>query len=434
LDIINGFSRFNKQEKINWLAKFFDHEDAQEIKGMSEFWHTDLGEQKLFDEFSENTLTNFFLPYGIAPNFIIDNNTYAVPMVIEESSVVAAASKGAKFWASRGGFKTTIISTNKIGHVHFTWGGDPSLLEKLFKDNKQFLLAQLTPLTANMQKRGGGIVSFKLKDLTSKLDNFYQFQLEFNTCDAMGANFINSILEELSTNFKSILNAAGIESLYDANMCILSNYTPDCLVEAQVDCSYDELTDAGIDGHEFAQRFKRAVDIATIDTYRAVTHNKGILNGIDAVILATGNDFRAVEACAHAFASKDGQYKSLSTVELEQDRFIFKIQLPLAIGTVGGLTNLHPMAKKSLKILGNPDSKKLMSITACVGLAQNFSALRSLVTTGIQKGHMKMHLLNICKQLGATTQATSQAREFFEEKIVSYTAVRNFLNSLNYKQ
>lgn len=434
MDIIDGFSKLSKQDKINWLASLFEDKTAEDIKQMSQFWHPDKYSQKLFDEFSENTLTNFFLPYGIAPNFIINDEVFAVPMVIEESSVVAAASKAAKFWANRGGFKTTIIDTTKAGHVHFFWLGKKELLQQLLDDNKEYILNKLKPLISNMEKRGGGVLGLELKDLTDRLDNYYQFEMKFNTCDAMGANFINSVLEETAKIFQSLLKAIHLKDLFELNMCILSNYTPDCVVEAFVECSYDKLGADEYEGREYAKKFKRAIDIATVDRYRAVTHNKGIYNGIDSVVLATGNDFRAIEACGHAYASKNGHYQSLTSVELKENTFKFKLTVPLALGVVGGLTKLHPMAKKSLAILGYPDSKKLMSIIASVGLAQNFSAINSLITTGIQKGHMKMHLLNICKQLHANQEQTEKAKEFFEDKVVSYTAVRNFLNTLSYKQ
>jgi hydroxymethylglutaryl-CoA reductase len=221
----------------------------------------------------------------------------------------------------------------------------------------------------------------------------------------MGANFINSILEQVATEFKTRVSEDLKPQSNDFQiiMSILSNYTPECLVECSVSCPITELghfSDA-MGPHEFAQKFVNAVKIAQVDTNRAVTHNKGIMNGIDAVVLATGNDFRAVEACAHAYAARSGQYQSLSEAKIIGDEFHFTLKLPLAIGTVGGLTSLHPLAKASLMILEKPSAEKLMMIMASVGLAQNFSAVKSLITTGIQKGHMKLHLLNVLNQLGA---------------------------------
>ena len=181
---------------------------------------------------------------------------------------------------------------------------------------------------------------------------------------------------------------------------------------------------------DFVSKFSRAVRISKIDVNRATTHNKGIFNGIDAVILATGNDFRAVEACGHTWAAKDGVYRGLTDVEVRDGKFRFSLKLPLSLGTVGGLTALHPLAKTSLEMLGHPSAEELMQITACIGLAQNFAALRSLTTTGIQKGHMKMHLMNILNHLDANDNERKVAKEKFAKETISYQAVRNFINSL----
>jgi len=207
-------------------------------------------------------------------------------------------------------------------------------------------------------------------------------------------------------------------------MSILSNYVPNCLVKAEVSCAISELNiDTSIAPAEFASKMLRAIDIADIEPHRAVTHNKGIMNGIDAVILATGNDFRAIEAGVHAYAAKDGQYKSLTHASIEDDVFRFWIEIPLALGTVGGLTNLHPLVKLALEILQKPTAKELMQIVAVAGLAQNFAALSSLITTGIQEGHMKMHLLNILNQLGATDKEKVEIVHYFKTHTVSHSAV-----------
>ena len=433
---VSGFSKMSKSEKINWLSEQLGKEAKHLVKSMPNYWHQDQEVQKRFDEFSENTLTNYDLPFGIAPNFLINGKVYSVPMVIEESSVVAAASLGAKFWLERGGFKTTVISTKKVGQVHFKWQGPKEKLYSFFNERKSDLLNAVAHLTTNMEKRGGGIVNLSLVDMTQKIENYYQLKLEAETCNAMGANFINSILEELARVFKG---AVLLDNSFNSNekdvqiiMCILSNYTPDCIVEASVECSIEDLGHfAGDMGpREFAEKFSTAVRIAEIDPNRAVTHNKGIMNGIDSVVIATGNDFRAIEACAHAYAARDGQYRSLSTVSLSDDKFKFSIRVPLAVGTVGGLTSLHPLAKTSLAILENPSAEELMQVMAAVGLAQNFGAVKSLVTTGIQKGHMKLHLLNILNQLDATQSEIEKGKEFFVDKVVSYTGVRDFLNSI----
>jgi hydroxymethylglutaryl-CoA reductase len=435
---ISGFSKLSKKDKINWLSHQFAGLEKQLVESLTQFWLQDENLQKRFDEFSENTLTNFNLPFGLAPNFLINGRVYSVPMVIEESSVVAAASLGAKFWLERGGFRTSVISTQKVGHVHFKWNGSKDKLNLFFDSKKDVFLKSLSPLIANMEKRGGGITDISLIDMTSKIENYYQLKIQAQTCDAMGANFINSLLEELARIFKAAVSQNQQFEDHERDvqiiMCILSNYTPDCLVEAVVECKIEEL---GVFSGEmspevFAERFATAVRIAQVDPSRAVTHNKGIMNGIDAVVLATGNDFRATEACVHAYAAKSGQYTSLSKVDLSDGVFRFSLKLPLAVGTIGGLTSLHPLAKTSLAILEHPSSEELMQIMAAVGLAQNFSALKSLVTTGIQKGHMKLHLLNILAQFNAGVEEVEKAKTFFSDKVVSYNGVRDFIQSIRH--
>lgn len=409
---ISGFSKFTKEEKINWLAKAFFTDADEAIRILKKYWNEDERLQQLHDEFIENTISNFYLPYGIAPNFVINGEDYVIPMAVEESSVVAAASLVAKFWSKRGGFKAKVLSTTKIGQVHFMFDGDFSELKTYFENIKPKLLEATEEITKNMRKRGGGILDIELRDKTDKLKNYYQLHVSFETKDSMGANFINSCLEAIAKTFCK----DGIEIV----MSILSNYIPDCLVKAEVNCNVEDL---GKNAEEFAQKFCQAVQIANVEPYRAVTHNKGIMNGIDAVVLATGNDFRAVEAGAHAYASKDGSYKSLTNCEIKDGVFRFWIEIPLALGTVGGLTGLHPLAKLSLELLQKPTAKELMQIVAVAGLAQNFAALRALVTTGIQEGHMKMHLQNILNQLGATENEKQQLIKYFKKRPVTHNAV-----------
>ncbi len=436
---ISGFSKLSKRAKLRWVAEHFFTEPEAVIRELKSFWHGDEKQQKVLDDFSENTISNFVLPFGIAPNLKINGNTYAVPMVIEESSVVAAASSAMKFWLNRGGFKAEVIDTQKLGQVHFSWSGDSSTLQALFPQIEEKLRADAAPLSKNMEARGGGILSIELLDLTQEEADYYQLKVAFETCDSMGANFINSILEQFGKSLQEFVAASPAlkeeERSLEIIMAILSNYTPDCLVRAWVECPVAQLEDAckDLDGAAFADKFSKAVRIARIDPYRATTHNKGIFNGIDAVVLATGNDFRAIEACGHTYAAKDGQYRSLSQCEVKDGVFKFWLDIPLAIGTVGGLTKLHPLAHRSLELLGNPNAQELMKIIAATGLAQNFAAVRSLVTTGIQQGHMKMHLLNILNHLGATEQEVKDAIVHFKDNVVSFTAVREFLDWLRGK-
>lgn len=428
INAIKGFSKLSKEGKIEWIVdQYFKDDKEKAIDLLKSYWHEDRKVQKLHDEFIENTITNFFTPYGVAPNFLIDGKLYAIPMAIEESSVVAAAAKSASFWLERGGFKTTIISTTKIGHVHLIYEGDKDKLDSFITEINDRFYADTESITANMQSRGGGILSIKLIDKTDKLDNYYQLEARFETCDSMGANFINSCLEQFSQTLTSAMvdddRFTDAEKAIQVVMCILSNYTPECVVRSEVSCPVSDLTDgSGISPEEFAQKFSRAVKIAEIEPYRATTHNKGIMNGIDAVVIATGNDFRAIEAACHTYAARDGQYTSLTHCEVKEGNFRFWIDVPLALGTVGGLTSLHPMVKFSLDLLDRPSAYELMSIIASSGLAQNFAALRALTTTGIQKGHMKMHLLNILNQLEATNEEKEIIVDHFKHNVVSHSA------------
>lgn len=436
MNIVNGFSKLSKQQKIDWLVANYFSNDQTTVQLLKSYWNSDVQLQKLHDEFIENTITNFYLPLGIAPNFVINGKTYAVPLVIEESSVVAAAANAAKFWSKRGGFKATVLSTEKIGNVHFMFEGSREKLVSFIESVQPVFRTRTAEITRNMEKRGGGILKIELVDKTNELANYYQLHATFDTKDSMGANFINSCLEEFANVLREkameyeVFTVAEKESL-QVVMSILSNYVPNCLVRAEVSCKVEDLKSKEIQNPQvFAKKFVQAVRIAEIETYRAVTHNKGIMNGVDAVVLATGNDFRAIEAGVHAFAAKNGKYTSLSHAEIVGDEFRFWLDLPLALGTVGGLTNLHPMVKFALELLGKPNANELMEIIAVAGLAQNFAAVKSLTTTGIQQGHMKMHLMNILNQLQATDVERAAVTTHFQEQTVSHRAVVDFVENL----
>ena len=432
---ISGFSKLSKVEKIEWIAKQYFLQPNEAVSIIKNYWNTDEKLQQLHDEFIENTISNFYLPLGIAPNFNINGRNYTVPMVIEESSVVAAAAKSAKFWSKRGGFKTTVLNTEKIGQVHFIYKGDKSKLVDFFNQTRPKFYTETESITKNMQKRGGGILDIILNDKTADLENYYQLHATFETKDSMGANFINSCLEQFAKTLKQEAQSFEIFSEEEKNievvMSILSNYVTNCIVRAEVSCPIEELAEKQIENpKEFAEKFVQAVQIAQIEPYRAVTHNKGIMNGIDSVVLATGNDFRAVEAGAHAYASRDGKYSSLSHATIENGIFKFWLEIPLALGTVGGLTSLHPLVKLNLEILEKPSARELMQIVAAVGLAQNFAALRSLTTKGIQEGHMKMHINNILNQYHATAEERIKVAEYFKDNTISHASVAGFLEEI----
>lgn len=432
---ISGFSKLSKSQKIDWISDTYLTHSENAKQTIKQYWNTDEELQQLHDEFIENTISNYYLPLGVAPNFLINDTLYTIPMAIEESSVVAAASKAAKFWLERGGFKTKVIATTKIGQVHFMYYGRLDVLTDFFNSVKPKLIADTAAITANMEKRGGGILDIELRNKTKNINGYYQLHVSFETLDAMGANFINSCLEQFANTFKAEAQHFDAfteeEKNIDIVMSILSNYVPNCLVRAEVSCPIEDLTEKdGVSGAHFAKKFVQAVAIAEIEPYRAVTHNKGIMNGIDAVVLATGNDFRAIEAGIHAYAAKDGAYSSLTHAKVENGIFSFWMEVPLALGTVGGLTGLHPLVKLALEMLGKPNAKELMQIVAVAGLAQNFAALKSLTTTGIQQGHMKMHLMNILNQFKATATEKETLSKHFKNNTVTHSAVVTALEAL----
>lgn len=441
---VSGFSKKSKAEKIAWLSENYLQNVPDSTKILKKYWNENTELQQLHDDFIENTLSNYYLPFAVAPNFLIDGTLYALPMVIEESSVVAAASNAAKFWLTRGGFKTEVISAEKNGQIHINFQpapadklGSEKAIAAFFDAVKPKLRDSIYETEKSMKARGGGLLELSLVDKSHILDGYYYIHATFDTLDAMGANFINSCLEKMAHTFEA--EAKNFEVFQKANqfpevvMSILSNYVPECLVRAEVSCKVEELTTKHADGKQFAQKFVRAIEIAKTETRRAVTHNKGIMNGVDAVVLATGNDFRAVEAGVHAYAARNSYYGSLTHAKVEDDIFTFWIELPLAVGTVGGLTSLHPLTKLAFEILQKPNAKKLMAIMAVAGLAQNFAALRSLITTGIQKGHMKMHLVNMLNQLDVSKTEKEMALEYFKTHAVSHSAVVSFIKSSRLK-
>ena len=427
---IIGFSKLSRAEKIDWLKKNILDNSHQVKLILDKYLNSNKDIQAIHDSFSENSISNFYLPYSVSPNFLINDKIYTVPLVTEESSVVAALSYAAKFWFDKGGFKTEVKSFTKKGQIHFSFDGDKNILEEFIKINKKEILKSTDIIAKNMKKRGGGISSIKLIDKTGELKNYFQLSVDFNTSDSMGANFINSCLESMSKKIKELSDEYFKKNNYGINiiMSILSNYTPDCIVESYAECDINDLVDiANIEAKEFAEKMKYAFDIAKIDISRAVTHNKGIMNGIDAILIATGNDFRAVEAGIHAYASSNSKYQSLSECSISGNKFRLSLKIPLSVGTVGGITDLHPLVKLSLQILDNPSSKDLMCIIASVGLAQNFAAVKSLITSGIQEGHMKMHLINLLIKNNASEEQIRKAKTYFFNKEINSSSVNQFL-------
>jgi len=429
--LISGFSGFSREDKIKLAASFTGNPELF-IRELRDHWHHDHLRQKQYESLTENVVSNFFLPYSLVPNFKINGKDYIVPMVTEESSVVTACASAAKFWWPLGGFYTRIEEMEKPGHIHFIWKGGPREISEFFTWIEPGLFDAVKPVTGKMSKRGGGVSRIQLNDCSATLPGYYQVEVSFQTADAMGANFINTCLEIMAGYILQQADQKGLSDRLEIIMSVLSNFTQHCKVKCSVSCRIHELSKlhSGADGLAFARKFETSVMIARHSLHRAVTNNKGIYNGIDGVLIATGNDFRAAEAAGHAWAAKDGVYRGLTEVELDGNYFTCGIEIPLSVGVVGGLTSLHPMARISLMLLNNPDAAGLMAVVAAAGLANNFSAIRALITGGIQKGHMQLHLANLLSQLGATDREKERAIEYFKQKTVTHTGVEEFIDRI----
>ena len=431
--LLRGFSKYSKEERINALVRKYGF-DTDMGRRLYSFESTDREAQKILEELSENTLTSFHLPYSVAPNFVVNGQTLFFPLVTEESSVVAALANAGGYWAERGGFHGEVLGIEKKGQVHFIWKGNADNLQKLFPGIKEHLLTESGYLTKKMKQRGGGILSLELKDMRQLMVDYYQLEASFDTCDAMGANFINSCLEQFAKSLQQYLMTCEKLPLEERSckiiMSILSNYTPDSLVKAWVEWPVTGLLNerTETENRVFAESFVQAIQISQVDVARAVTHNKGIFNGIDAMAIATGNDFRAIEACGHAFATRNGSYCGLTEVTIHEDKFRFGIEIALAAGVVGGVTSLHPLAKLSMRILGNPSASELMIYMAVAGLASNWAAVKALITGGIQQGHMKMHLSNIMNMMNIPFDKREEVEKYFADKPISLSSVEQYLN------
>lgn len=427
--MIKGFSKLSGTEKVDFVSRFSGIENlAMEL---SENGLKDEALRAIIESFSENVLGTFSLPFSVAPGFVINGQEHIIPLVTEESSVVAAVSFAARHIARFGGFQTIVAGCLREGQVHLSYHADPARLVRFFDHYKETLMGSLDEIQSRMVKRGGGVESIALEHLTSRLPGYYQITMRANTADAMGANFINTCLEQLAKTFLQL--AEGYFSKGEApevTMAILSNYTPGSLVVCRAPVRV--VPGGELSEEAYYRKFRQAFDIARINVSRAVTHNKGIMNGIDAIVLATGNDTRAVEAGAHAYACHQGSYQPLSRLEEDSDGLTLVLEVPLAVGTVGGIANLHPMAKLAHRLLGLPGASKLMGMVASVGAASNFSAINALITSGIQHGHMRMHLANIFQSLEVNEQEKALLSQFFTGKYISTTSVRHQLNMIRH--
>lgn len=363
----------------------------------------------------ENAIGIYSLPIGIATNFLLNQKDYLIPMVIEEPSVVAAVSNAAKMFRAGGGFKTHSDKPIMIGQIQLLDITDPESTKQQILANKQKLINEANKTGGSIIKRGGGARDIEVRIFeNTAIGHMLIIHLLYDTREAMGANAINTAVEHLAPFIEEITGGR-------VNLRILSNLSDQRKAYAEGMIPAEQLAREGITGQQAIKSIVEAGVFAELDPYRATTHNKGIMNGIDAVILATGNDWRAVEAGAHAYAARGGTYSSLSKWWQDDDGNLRgSIELPLAVGTVGGATRVHPAAAIALKILGKPSSRKLAEIMASVGLAQNLGALRALATEGIQHGHMRMH----ARQLAAAAGASSDEVPIVAKRLIAEGQIR----------
>lgn len=379
-----------------------------------------LLDEDIANSLIENQISQFPLPQGVALNFLIDGKKKVIPMVVEEPSVIAACSNAAKIF-SKDGFVTSIEKRELIGQIILKNIPNIESAKSLIEDNTEQIFNLAEKVHPSIHARGGGLKNLVvkiMKDSALSDKEFLTVYLLIDTKDAMGANIINTILEGI-TPF--ILELTQGESL----MSILSNYNTEALVTAKCKISVADLDTNNFSGYDLAQKISEASLYAKLDPYRAATHNKGIMNGIDSVVIATGNDPRAVEAGAHAYASRNGRYESMSNWTMTDGTLIGELTLPMVLGTVGGAISVLPQAKANLELLGITTSEELARIVLCVGLAQNFAALRALVTDGIQKGHMGLHASSLAIQVGAKGHEIEQLAHALrlESKMNTQTAV-----------
>ncbi|MFH1285109.1 MAG: hydroxymethylglutaryl-CoA reductase, degradative [Candidatus Micrarchaeota archaeon] len=416
---ISGFYKLSVKEriaKLKELASLTSEECALlEKSGALSF---DIATRMV-----ENVVSTFPLPLGIAVNFKINGKDYLIPMALEEPSVVAAASNSAKLARSSGGFKATSTEPVMIGQIQLVGAKEPEKAKKKILEEKKRLLELANKQDATLVKFGGGARDLEVKILDSQVGKLLVVYLYVDVRDAMGANAVNTMAESIAPELEILANAK-------VRLRILSNLAVKRLARASATWKKEELG-----GEEVVDAVIEAYAFAAADPFRACTHNKGIMNGIDAVTIATGNDWRAVEAGAHAFASITGKYLPLTKYEKnKQGDLVGSIELPLAVGLVGGATKTHPLAQLSVKLLGVKTARELAEIIASVGLAQNFAALRALATEGIQRGHMRLHARNIAVLAGATGELIDKiAEQMAGEKKVRVDRAKELLEEYSKK-
>lgn len=419
-----GFSKKSLQERLQILK---DHHLLNE-DNQTNLEHNHMLPLSTADQMSENVLATFALPYSFVPDVVVDEEVYQVPFVTEEPSVVAAASFAAKIIKRSGGFKTTIHNRQMIGQVALYQVANIEVAIKNIQNHKQELLELANQAHPSIVNRGGGARDLRVEWLNDEAE-FLVVYLTVDTQEAMGANILNTMLEALKTPLEELTDG---ESL----MAILSNYATEALVTATCEIDIRFLSRNKSEAIDIAKKIVLASQFAKQDPYRASTHNKGIFNGIDAVVLATGNDWRAIEAGAHAYASRNGSYQGLTTWSIKEatQTLCGEITLPLPIATKGGSIGLNPTVEVSFDLLKQPTAKELASIIASIGLAQNFAALKALVSTGIQHGHMKLQAKSLALLAGAKdTEIAPLVSQLISEKHFSLKRAQEILENIRQK-
>ena len=417
----NGFSKKSYHERLELLK-------AQALLSADKQTSLEQDEQVslvVADQMSENVVGTFSLPYSIIPEILVNGKDYTVPYVTEEPSVVAAASYASKIIKRAGGFTAQVHERQMIGQVALYQVPDMDNAQAQINSQKKQLLELANQAYPSIVKRGGGARDLHVEQIKGETD-FLVTYLHVDTQEAMGANMLNTMLEALKPVLEELSQGQSL-------MGILSNYATDSLVTASCRIAFRYLSRQKDQGREIAEKIVLASQFAQADSYRAATHNKGIFNGLDAILIATGNDWRAIEAGAHAFASRDGRYQGLSSwrLDLETEELVGEMTLPMPVATKGGSIGLNPRVALSHELLGNPSAKELAQIIVSIGLAQNFAALKALVSTGIQQGHMKLQAKSLALLAGASeSEVAPLVERLIADKTFNLETAQRYLENL----
>ncbi|SKR68995.1 3-hydroxy-3-methylglutaryl-coenzyme A reductase [Mycobacteroides abscessus subsp. abscessus] len=401
-----GFRHLSREDKLEQLESYgWLSSDNHDI-----LLNHPLIDEDIANSLIENVIGQGTLPVGLLPEIIVDDQPYVVPMMVEEPSVVAAASYGAKLVNNTGGFKTVSSQRLMIGQIVFDGVTDTESLSQAIQDKEAQIHQIADEAYPSIKARGGGYQKIEIDSFPKQ--QLLSLKVYVDTKDAMGANMLNTILEAITAHLKNEFPDK------DVLMSILSNHATASVVKVQGEIDIKDLNKGGRDGEAVARRMERASVLAQVDIHRAATHNKGVMNGIHAVVLATGNDTRGAEASAHAYASRDGQYRGIATWKYDQERqrLIGTIEVPMTLAIVGGGTKVLPIAKASLDLLNVKSAQELGHVVVAVGLAQNFSACRALVSEGIQQGHMSLQYKSLAIIVGAKGDEIAQVADALKQE------------------